>query len=173
MGKGDKYVFCLLYVFVLGVFSLACAGRSVPTSTTANQANSNSVQESQVSDINNKILTHSTDPKSVQTDYILGPKDLVEVKVLESEKLTTEERVNSEGIINLPLIDDVRVSGLTPIEAEEKIEMLYREGGFLNNPHVSVFVTEPKSNTVLIRGYVWDYYIHFKRFRRQSREFCS
>ncbi len=151
--RKDRLIFlCLLVAFVSGLTLLSCVSRSVPTSSTISQASSS--QESEVSDINNRLLTRSSNSKSIQTDYIIGPKDGLEVKVLESEKLTTEERVNSDGIINLPLIDNVQVSGLTPIEAEEKIEMLLKDGGYINNPHVNVFVTDPKSNTVLVRGYV-------------------
>lgn len=153
--RKDKSNFIiLLFIFVSVLTTIACGSRGVPTSSTISQASSNSGQESEVSDINSKLLTRSSSSKSIKTDYIIGPKDELEVKVLESEKLATEERVNSDGIINLPLIDDVQVSGLTPIEAEEKIEMLLKDGGYINNPHVDVFVTEPRSNTVLVRGYV-------------------
>ncbi len=132
----------------------SCVSRSIPTSSTISQASSNSVQESQVSGINSKLLTHSFNSTNIETDYLIGPSDLIEVKVLESEKLATTKRVDANGYINLSLIDNVQVNGLTPIRAEEKIEMLLKDGGYINNPHVSIFVLERKSNTVSVLGYV-------------------
>lgn len=153
--RKDKLVFLFfLFVFLFALTTLACVSRSIPNSSTISQTGSNSGQESEVSDINSKLLTHSSNSTNIETDYVIGPSDLLEVKVLEAEKLDTTERVDANGYINLSLIDNVQVSGLTPIRAEEKIEMLLKDGGYINNPHVNVFVVERKSNTVSVLGYV-------------------
>jgi len=152
VSKDKSISLYLLVAFVSGLTLLSCVSRSVPTSSTVSQASSS--QESEVSDINRELLTHSSNSTNIETGYLIGPSDLLEVKVLESEKLTTTERVDRKGYINLPLIDDVLVNGLTPIRAEEKIEILLKDGGYINNPHVDVFVVERKSNTVSVLGYV-------------------
>ncbi|GJM16858.1 MAG: hypothetical protein DHS20C13_21850 [Thermodesulfobacteriota bacterium] len=153
--RKDKSIFVtLLFILVSVPITIACVSRGIPTSSTMSQAGSNSGQESEVSDINSKLLTHSSNSINIETDYLIGPSDLLEIKVLEAEKLDTTERVDANGYINLSLIDDVQVKGLTPIRAEEKIEMLLKDGGYINNPHVNVFVVERKSNTVSVLGYV-------------------
>jgi len=150
--KKDESIFIsLLFIVVLALTTMACVSRSIPASSTLGQSSS---QESEVSDINSKLLTNSSNSIDIGTGYLIGPSDLLEVKVLESEKLDTTERVNANGYINLSLIGDVQVKGLTPIKAEEKIEMLLKDGGYINNPHVNVFVVERRSNTVSILGYV-------------------
>ena len=71
----------------------------------------------------------------VNSDYLLGPGDLLVIKVFESEDLYTEARINSRGDINLPLLDDISVLNLTVAEAEKKIEDFY-EKDYIHEPHV-------------------------------------
>jgi polysaccharide export outer membrane protein len=54
-------------------------------------------------------------------------------------------------LITLPLIETVDIKGLTAIEAEEKIEAMYRER-FIKNPHVSIFVEEHISQRITLVG---------------------
>lgn len=136
------------------LMTASCVSRSGPSVGSIAQGHANARPESEVSEINSKLLTRSAPSNSSESDYVIGPSDLIEVKVLESEKLTSMERVDVNGYINLPLIDNVQIKGLTPTRAEEKIEMLLKDGGYINNPHVSIFVLEHKSNTVSVLGYV-------------------
>ena len=141
-------------LLIVLLMAASCVSRSGPSADSIAQGYANASPESEVNEINSKLLTRSAPSHSSASDYIIGPSDLIEVKVFESEKLTTTERVDANGYINLPLIDNVQVNGLTPIRAEEKIEMLLKDGGYINNPHVSIFVLEHKSNTVSVLGYV-------------------
>jgi len=60
-------------------------------------------------------------------EYLLGAGDLLAIKVFESERLDTEVRVSSRGIINVPLIGDVNVMNLTAAEVEQQVEDLYKK----------------------------------------------
>ena len=151
MRKGVIFLFLL---FISSLMTLSCVSRSGPSVSSIAQGYANARPESDVSDINSKLLSNSSSPNNFGTEYMIGPSDLLEVKVLESEKLTARERVDSRGYINLPLIDDVQVTGLTPIRAEEKIESILKSEGYINDPHVSIFVLEHKSNMVSVLGYV-------------------
>lgn len=84
----------------------------------------------------------------------LGPGDLLQVSVYNVPDLDTKVRVSNEGDINLPLIDDVHVAGLTSDEAEEVIERRLDKGGFVKSPHVQVFVQEYTSQGVNVLGEV-------------------
>ncbi len=84
----------------------------------------------------------------------LGAGDLIEISVYGVPELSTKARVSSNGDIYLPLIDYVHVDDLTPEEAQKLIEKRLADGGFLNNPHVTVFVDEYPSQSVSVLGQV-------------------
>lgn len=62
-------------------------------------------------------------------------------------------RVNSHGVITLPLIGTVHVGGLTGQEAEALISAKYGED-YLRNPQVSLFIKEFTSQRITIEGAV-------------------
>jgi polysaccharide export outer membrane protein len=80
--------------------------------------------------------------------------DLVEVGVYSVPELTTKARVSSKGEIYLPLIDYVHVAGLTAEEAEGIIQKRLSDGGFVKNPHVTLFVDQYASQGASILGEV-------------------
>jgi polysaccharide export outer membrane protein len=86
-------------------------------------------------------------------DYLLGPGDLLAIKVLETEDLNTEVRVSSRGLINVPLIGEVNVLNLAVSDAEKMIEDRYRREYF-HDPHVSVYIKEHVSKQITLVGAV-------------------
>ena len=84
----------------------------------------------------------------------LGPADLIELNVYNVPELTTKARVSSSGDVYLPLIDYVHIAGLTQEEAQTVIEKRLEEGGFVRNPHVTIFVDEANSQGVTVLGEV-------------------
>lgn len=80
----------------------------------------------------------------------LGPGDLLEISVYGIPELTQRARVGNSGEISLPLIDRVRLAGFTVEEAQSEIERRLVEGGYLNQPHVSVLVLEFGSGVNLL-----------------------
>jgi polysaccharide export outer membrane protein len=63
-------------------------------------------------------------------------------------------RVEAMGTVNLRLIKDIRVVGLTISEAQAAIAQAYRDGRFLRNPQVAVTVDEYAPRTVIVSGKV-------------------
>jgi polysaccharide export outer membrane protein len=84
----------------------------------------------------------------------VGAGDLVEVGVYNVPELTTKARVSSSGEIYLPLIDYVHVDGLTAEEAEGLIQKRLSDGGFVKNPHVTLFVDQYASQGASVLGEV-------------------
>lgn len=84
----------------------------------------------------------------------LGVGDLLEITVYNVPELTTKSRVGSNGDIYLPLIDYVHVQGKTLEETQALIEQRLTDGGFLKNPHATVFVAEYASQTASLLGEV-------------------
>lgn len=81
-----------------------------------------------------------------------GPGDLLEVSVYNVPELATKARVSNSGEIYLPLVDYVHVAGLTQEEAQSLIEKRLEDGGFVRNPHVTIFVDEAESQGVTLLG---------------------
>ena len=84
----------------------------------------------------------------------IGIGDLVEVSVFGVPDLTTKTRITGAGDIYLPLIDYVHVADLTTDEAQELIQKRLEDGGFVRNPHVSIFVDESASQSITMVGEV-------------------
>jgi polysaccharide biosynthesis/export protein len=84
----------------------------------------------------------------------LGGGDLIEVNVYNVPELTTKARVGNSGDVYLPLIDYVHVGGLTVDEAQSLIQKRLGDGGFVRNPHVTIFVDESASQGVTVLGEV-------------------
>jgi len=84
----------------------------------------------------------------------LGGGDLIEVNVYNVPELTTKARVGTSGDVYLPLIDYVHVGDLTVDEAQALIQKRLGDGGFVRNPHVTIFVDESASQGVTVLGEV-------------------
>jgi polysaccharide export outer membrane protein len=72
----------------------------------------------------------------------LAPGDLIDYSVYGVPEMSQRARLNSKGVVYLPLLDEVEISGLTTEQAQKKLEDLLVTGGFLRNPHVSITVAE-------------------------------
>ena len=86
-------------------------------------------------------------------DYRIGPEDLLEVQVFGVDQLSRTVRVNSRGLVSLPLIGAVGVGGMTAQEAEGAVAKLLA-ANYLQDPQVSVFIKEYTSQRVTIEGAV-------------------
>ena len=106
-------------------------------------------------DLNNQIRSAAILDKASSDDqsYYLGPGDLIEISVFRIEDLNTQVRVNGKGELFLPLLGVVKVSGLTVEEAELFIARKL-EADFLQNPQVSIFVSEYRSQEITVMGAV-------------------
>jgi polysaccharide biosynthesis/export protein len=93
-------------------------------------------------------------PESSPNPLRLGTGDLIEVSVYNVPELSTKARVSSAGDIYLPLVDYVHVGGLSSAQAEALIQQRLSDGGFVKNPHVSLFVQEYASQGASVLGEV-------------------
>jgi len=86
-------------------------------------------------------------------EYIIGPRDLLEIKVFELPELNQTVRVSEDGSITIPLLNRVIVGGLSKDAVERKLAQLLEEK-FVKNPQVSVFIKEYQSRLVAVIGAV-------------------
>ena len=92
-------------------------------------------------------------PSGGSEHYQIGPEDLIEVRVFETEQLNRTVRVESDGTILLPLVGAVNVLGLTGPEAAERVASELR-GEFVDDPQVTVLIKEFQSRRVSLLGAV-------------------
>ena len=106
--------------------------------------------------LNRKLVAAATVSPSSR-EYIVGPEDLLEVSLFDVEEREGEPqriptRVSQNGIISLPLIGQVEVSGRSALEIEDLLRERYRT--FIHDPQITVFVKEYRSYRVSVVGYV-------------------
>ncbi|HYG98829.1 MAG TPA: polysaccharide biosynthesis/export family protein [Terriglobales bacterium] len=93
-------------------------------------------------------------PQSAQTDIRIGTGDLLQIKVFGVPELSEDVRVSGSGDVGMPLIGNLHLGGLTTDEASNLLESKLKEGGFLKNPEVSVFIKEYATQGVSVLGEV-------------------
>lgn len=85
-------------------------------------------------------------------EYIVGEADVLRVNVWKEPEVSQTVVVRTDGNISLPFINDVKVSGMTPLQIQNAIAEKLK--GFLNNPQVTVTVSEIRSKRAFITGEV-------------------
>ena len=86
--------------------------------------------------------------------HALALADRIRVSVYQEEDLTSLTRIDARGRINLPLLGEVTVGGMTVVEAQLVIQNAYKSGRFLRNPQVTVTVEEYAPREVSIQGQI-------------------
>jgi polysaccharide export outer membrane protein len=83
-------------------------------------------------------------------EYVIGSPDLIRVIVWQHPELSVEMPVRRDGMISIPLLDDVEAAGRTPTELKATItEGLSKS---ISRPNVTVAVISPDSQTVTVIG---------------------
>jgi polysaccharide export outer membrane protein len=89
---------------------------------------------------------------AVDADYRIGPQDVIRIDVWKEPDISRTIPVRPDGKISVPLLNDVQASGLTAMQLAASL----RDGlsKYLNNPQVTVTVTEINSRRVYLTGEV-------------------
>lgn len=93
-------------------------------------------------------------PPQTVSSYKITLTDLLRIDVYLEDDLRTMSRVDAKGNINLPLVSEVHVAGLTISEAQKAVEAAYRDGRFLRNPQVTINVEAYAAREVSIQGQI-------------------
>lgn len=84
----------------------------------------------------------------------LGPGDSVNIQVYGQPDLNATVYVSDDGTIPVALTGPVKVAGASPAEAAARIEKALKDGKYLVDPHVTLTVTESRSQRVSVLGQV-------------------
>ena len=85
-------------------------------------------------------------------DYVIGPADVLEVKVRNDSTLDSTVLVRPDGKITVNLLSDVQAAGLTTMQLAERISAALSKYYTSGTPTIFVFLLEVKSKFVYIQG---------------------
>lgn len=86
--------------------------------------------------------------------YRLTITDRVRISIFQEEDLSAIVRIDARGNVNLKLVGDLRVAGMTVAEAQHAIERAYRDGRYLRNPQATISIEDYAPREVSISGQV-------------------
>ncbi|MBV9624610.1 MAG: polysaccharide biosynthesis/export family protein [Acidobacteria bacterium] len=91
-------------------------------------------------------------PQTSSSSYVIGPDDVLAVSVWKEPELTNTLPVRADGMISLPLLNDVPAAGLTPMQLAASITEKLKK--YVSDPRVTVTVTAMNSKRIYITGEV-------------------
>jgi polysaccharide export outer membrane protein len=85
-------------------------------------------------------------------EYRIGPEDVLAITVWKNDAMSRVLPVRPDGMISLPLVDDLMAAGLTPMELRNALAQKLTE--FVPSPAVTVVVNDVRSFKVSVIGEV-------------------
>ena len=84
--------------------------------------------------------------------YIIGPEDVLNVVFWRDKDMSGEVVVRPDGMITLPLLNDVQAAGLTPSDLRSRL--ISEASRYVQEPNVTVIVRQINSRKVFVTGEV-------------------
>lgn len=84
--------------------------------------------------------------------YVIGAEDVLAIVFWREKDLSIESAVRPDGMITLPLLNDLHAAGLTPDQLRERIQAAATK--YVEDPSVTVVVRTINSRKVFITGQV-------------------
>ena len=88
------------------------------------------------------------------TREVLGPGDTVRITAYQHPDLTTEARLSDEGKLNVSLVGEMKLNGMTPDQAARQIADRLKSGKYIVDPQITVTVLNARSRLVSVLGFV-------------------
>jgi polysaccharide export outer membrane protein len=82
-------------------------------------------------------------------DYVIGENDVLTITYFDQKEMTGDYTVRPDGMITLPLLNDVAARGLTP---EQLGKILLEKSTIFEDPRITVGVRQINSRKVYISG---------------------
>ncbi len=144
----------LLVLGIVGLLQVALAQDSGPAQDATYPGNVTTEPSRTATQPPGRSPEQKTTPPANSSALVIGPGDEVEITVYGAPDLSEHTRVSADGNISMPLIDYVRIAGLSSSEAQGAIEAKLRQNNVLNDPRVSVYVKEYTSSGISVAGEV-------------------
>jgi len=86
------------------------------------------------------------------TQYVIGPEDVLSINVWREPELSASVPVRPDGKISLALLNDVQAAGLSPMQLKMQITRALKK--YVSEPVVTVVVTNIHSQRIFLVGEV-------------------
>lgn len=126
---------------------LVCTGLFVGCASS-----SNSTPKTVPNKIINQDVTSALQRVRSSQSYVLQPGDLVDIQVYMEDDMNRVLRLSGNGTITFPLVGNIKLSGLTLEQAEQRLAS--RLTSYIKHPQVSMLVKEYGNKTVYVLGQV-------------------
>ncbi|NTU42001.1 MAG: hypothetical protein HGA78_02905 [Nitrospirales bacterium] len=148
MAKPQRLIIALSVTALLSL--QGCGGtREVHIQSPADMTPKLNVSKERVDTVLQSAMAQAVNPNS---DYIIGPEDLLAIEVFQVDELKKVVRVSSQGYIALPLVGQIQAKGLTAADLEKEIAK--KLDNYLQEPTVSVFISEYRGQKIGVIGAV-------------------
>lgn len=128
---------------VLGAAALLCSAQDKKTASPPDPPAPKAVQPA----------SHPADNSWIDNkSYVIGENDILDIDVWKEKEISRQIPVRPDGKISLPLIGEIEASGLTPLQLQNNITQQLK--AYIDNPEVTVIVTDPRSHQFNIVGQV-------------------
>jgi polysaccharide export outer membrane protein len=111
--------------------------------------------------VNDTVVPPPTEPKlsvKMSTVSVVGPNyvidlgDMLHISVWKDPDFTSTLPVREDGMISVPLLNDVLAAGLTPMQLSALLTQKLKT--YLEDPHVTVIVTQTSPHRIYVVGEV-------------------
>jgi len=144
-----------LTVFVLSSMALCLQAQEMQAQGTQSRPGQAKNAYETSKQTNDKIQQLAANASASPADTPIGAGDLLHIDVFDVPELSRDVRVSDSGAISYPLIPvAIPVTGLTPLQLEDKLAHLLIQNGLVTHPQVSVFVKEQNSQPISVVGAV-------------------
>lgn len=135
-----KQIVAYLSLLICASFFVGCA------------SSSNSAPQSVQNKLMNQDVTSALRQVRSSQSYVLQPGDLVDIQVYMEDDMNRVLRLSGNGTITFPLVGNIKLSGLTLEQAEQRLAT--RLTSYIKRPQVSMLVKEYGNKTVYVLGQV-------------------
>ncbi len=139
-GAGTKWGM----IFLLPLLSIRAGAQNLPRSQ----------QKENRQAVARNAKGQNSAPVAVTSDpgYVIGPQDVLDISVWKEPDVSRTVPVRPDGMISLPLIDDLKAAGLTPTQLAASVTEKLKK--YLADPRATVIVTEINSQRIYLLGEV-------------------
>jgi polysaccharide biosynthesis/export protein len=95
----------------------------------------------------------SAPPQAIASEATVGARDVIEIRVFQDPTFNTRATVGDDGMINMPPLGKIQVTGLTLTQVEQKVKVML-ESRLLQKADVSVDLIEAGSKPISVIGAV-------------------
>jgi polysaccharide biosynthesis/export protein len=99
-----------------------------------------------------KPTSESVPASQAGPSYVIGPDDTLYISVWKEPDLTETLPVRADGMISMPLLNDVQAAGLTPMQLGSALTEKLKK--YVSDPRVTIVVTQMNSQRVYVTGEV-------------------